>query len=198
MATQSRQLTTEPMPISQNALNVMAVSPIFNFLANNFGHVYLGDHYETGSASLPSGAYFCDAQAKMWEFARCLNAHQFTGAEGFFDFSWYMSKDPRQYPHDYAQCAPIAQSSDLQSAFDGMQQTWLQPVSLLPDEKQYGTDPVVTYLDRTRWDTGGDNSSKCGDPIPTGREIVRRDKASQEMICAKPGCTLEGEKCVKD
>jgi hypothetical protein len=197
MATQSRQLTTENMPISQQALDVVASTPVFNFLANSYGHVYLGDHYQTGSMSLPSGAYFCDAQAKMWEFARCINMHQYIDAESFFDFNWYMTNDPRQYPQDYAKCTPIAQATDLKSAFHGLQDTWLQTTSLLPDETQYGTDPVTTYLNLTRWDVG-DDAGECGEPIPTGLQVIRKTTAVPEMICAKPGCTLVNQKCVKD
>jgi hypothetical protein len=149
----------------------------------------------------------------MWEFARCINMHQYTDADSFFDFNWYMTNDPRKYPKDYAKCTPIATDIDLKSAFHGMQETWLITSSLMPDETQYGTDPVTTYLDRTRWDVPGGNT--CGDPIPTGLQVMhqtmhKKDPANAgdiehteatstpDMICAKPGCTLVGQKCVQD
>ena len=83
----------------------------------------------------------------------------------------------------------------------------------MPDETQYGTDPVTTYLKLMRWDVPEGNS--CGDPIPTGLQVMHQTmhkkdpkktydfdhtegKITVDMICAKPGCTLVGQQCVKD
>ncbi len=185
------------MGIDKDAMKVVSYDPIFNFLANSFGHSYLGGRYETGSASLPSGAYFCDAQFKMWEFAKCINMHQYTDAESFFDFNWFINNDPRTYPKDYAKCTNIAQDIDLKSAFRGLQDTWLIKQDVRPDNKEYGVDPINTYLPLMRWDVPGGDT--CGDPIPTGLSVIRRDGTFPEQICAKPGCTLICQDCgVKD
>ena len=202
------------------AVNNLIANPLFNFIGNNFGHTYMGGHYPQEDVFTPSGSYFCDAMARMWEYARCINMLQYnagpsngvatqgpdgstpptSGSENIYDFKWYESNDPRKYPAEYASCSPIIQSVDLKSAFRGLEDTWLVDETKATEDQAYGTDPVETYLKLTRWDVAGGND--CGNPIPTGLAILRgagKDvKATPELVCAKPGCTLIGQKCQQD
>lgn len=184
------------MPVSAGAWDHIITTPAFNFLANSFGHVYLGGHFPAGAPNLPPDTYLCDAMARMWEFGRCINMNQYSGAEGFFDFTWYMATDPRQFPADYAACTPILAKDALNrdnlnliDAFNGKQAQWLMHPDLAADGNGYAIDPVTTNQNLISWDTATGGNGECGAPIPTGLTIYRKDTSYEDYICAKPGCT---------
>lgn len=211
---------TNDQPAYTTAVNNLVGNPMYNFIGNNFGHTYIGGHYPKEDFYAPSAPYFCDAMARMWEYARCINMLQYNagptnanntngpdgkpspvpGSENIYDFKWYESNDPRKYPAEYQSCSPIIQDVDLKSAFRGLQDTWLVDDTAAKEDTAYGTDPVETYFKLTRWDVDG--GDKCGDPIPTGLTIYRgagkTATSSPELVCAKPGCTLIGKECQKD
>ncbi len=174
------------MPISPGAWDYIVSTPAFNYVASNFGHVYLGGHFAVGGPEVPEGQYFCDAMARMWEFAHCINANQFTDAENFFDFNWYVNNDPRKYPAGYAACVPPNTPIDLREAFNGRQAEWAYTdAAATADGTAYLIDPVRTYLNLTDWTVNDD----CGPPVPTGIRVYRKDRSYPEYFCAKPGCT---------
>lgn len=174
-----------PMSVPAQYWDKLVTTPAFNFLANSFGHVYMGGHYATGQPWLPNGDYICSAIAKMWDFARCVNAVPDAANEDFFDLSWYINNDPRKYPPDYMACEPVMRTNDLADAYNGHQEMWLLPMDLAPDGQAYAIDPVKTYANLTSWTV----NNECGEPIPTGLRIYRKDTDYDEYICAKPGCT---------
>jgi hypothetical protein len=184
-----------PIPFAAGALDHIVTTPAFNFLSNSFGHYYLGDRFYIGNTVdqdtpyLPSGDYFCDALARVWEIARCIDVNQYTTADNFFDFSWYEANDPRIYPTDYQKCTYAVKGVDLQSAFRNVQSQWLMDPNLAINTNTYGVDPMQTYAALTSWDPAIPGSNACGTPIPTGLTIYRKNSSYADYICPKPGCT---------
>lgn len=179
------------MPVAAGAWDAVVTTPGFRYLAPNFGHYYLGGRFNPGGAALPPDTYVCDAMARMWEYGRCINMNQYGGMDGFFDFSWYVNQDPRQFPVGYAACQPAmsVNPNNMAAAFNGRQADWLMPPDLGQDGTSYPIDPVVTYQNLISWDPAVGGTAECGDPIPTGLTIYRRNTTYPDFICAKPGCT---------
>lgn len=164
----------------------------------NFGHTYLGGRINRENPGVPLANFgLCDALARVWEFARCINFNSYQGADDFFDFSWYMENDPRIFPEEYARCESSVLALELQTAFNGMHtQFTLSPEPQL-NEQPYRTDPIGPLRDYPIYPLVGDMASydiSCARvaPIPTGLVIFRPGGNPEEYIehiCAVPGCT---------
>ena len=183
-----------PITVHAGSWDHIITTPAFNFLAHNFGHTYLGGRYDIGMPSLPGATYFCDAQARMWEMARCIDFHQYPDAEGFFDFNWFMNDDPRKYPAFYDACKPAVEAINLREAFNGLEAQWTLNPDPATDAEPYKTEAMASNMPRISWDY----DDTCGDPVPTGLTIRRFQWEEDEYICVKPGCTNVGGSCVRD
>lgn len=81
------------------ALQTAVGSVLMTYLGNNFNNTFLNgrsplDYTFTGVAG---GGYECDRMQQVWDTAKCMNFFDEGDHDGFYDFSWYITHDPRTF-----------------------------------------------------------------------------------------------------
>lgn len=141
--------------------------------------------------------------------------------DGFYEFTRYARLDPRKLPEQFASCEAAKENIRLtmRSAYNLMQaqqggaggggaSSDSENLFVLPEEnpnndQSYKDDPLVSHLQFILPDSGcGTNGSPAGGPIPTGVTVTRNDKDGgqttyDEKICTNPGCSYNGQSCVR-
>lgn len=185
--------------------------PLLDYLDNNFRHTFLGGRSVAPSTPPPPyGSYTCDAMAYVWRIARCMNfmdeqAPNDTAFDGFYDFPFYNTTDPRIFPPEMAACTPPAAPEDIASriaaAYNNQQQYYVlqteNPLTLnSADTTPYATDPILLHLP---FMLAGDCSNAA--IIPTGVKVERNDlgTAYDEKICSIPACSYDytADECIR-
>lgn len=169
---------------------------LLGFVWQNFGHTYLGDRMQaTGADAELTDFTMCGALARVWEFARCVNAMQHPNSDDFFGFKWFNENDPRVYPDEYQQCtAPAVELTHMKTAFNGLENLHVLPREPVMDETPYKVDKVGSLEKHPIYPKAqGDIACDSVKPIPTGLTIFRRQYDGSifeynEHICVVPGC----------
>lgn len=192
---------------TDEALSKVVGQALKSYLDQNFKHTALGGRLSVDLASThvdtvtSDGKYSCDIMKQVWELARCQN-FMARKEDGFYDFEYYKSNDPRNLPSGYAACsAGSAMTKDTLSeawdlamkiAFNQQQAKFVMPAGDdgKLDETKYKVDEVKTHLDLIM-------PENCSDvkPIRTGLMVTRGDSEHPDMVCPAPGCTFDGGAC---
>lgn len=174
-----------------------------DYLTNNFGHKYLGDRATsdyTPSGSVTGGTYTCNQMATVWEEAKCLNFFDEPTHDGFYDFAWYASNDPRSLPTSYAACTSPTDGTynyaNMQTiAFNGKETTYVLDPENPNNTAPYNVDTLVTFLNFIL-PRGVAPATSCQPPIRTGITVNRRLVASYpDAVCPNPGCYYDQTTC---
>ena len=130
-------------------------------------------------------------------------------SDSFRDFSWYESRDPRQFRPPSFQC-PVAGNNAIQGiqaqtafgqarteAFNGDQAMFDVDNGNVLDGNPYLEDDLVSHLDMILPGTGCGGSAV----VPTGVTVQRTDVNGNtpypEFVCSKPGCSADpGGTCI--
>lgn len=149
------------------------------------GGVKVGVKNVAGNA----GAYSCSEMMKVWNAARCMNFMNKPAQDGFHDFEYLKTNDPRQLPT----ACPNNGITDvwIKRAFNNKQERYVLTPENPMDAEVYTDDPMKTYLDRINpvGTALADNCSKDG--VPTGVIVFRQGSRPEhyyEKVCPNPGC----------
>jgi hypothetical protein len=157
--------------------------------------------------------------ARVWRDAKCADFMNADGTnwlqlneDNFFDFPWYVDKDPRQRPARFGTCNP---SPDMQKtmevAFDTIESNGLPRPKVAmhtippdPDEASwlnedaYEEDPYETHLQKILAPRVDERIQQCRDShkVPTGIIVIVDINAKPddgntylECICTNASCT---------
>jgi hypothetical protein len=156
-------------------------TPTQTYINSNFSHAYLGGHMT--AAPPAGGAGSCAVMAAVWQAAHCIDFFERPAQDGWFDFQWYASNDPRTLPQACT-TNPI-NAGTIAIAFNGKQGSYVPATENPNDATQYLVDDINAHTDV--FGTDCDTSPM----IPTG-VIVNRPGFSpatyNEKFCAYPGC----------
>jgi hypothetical protein len=185
------------------------------YVQSNFGHTWLGGRaagnsvLDNGPYTVQSGGtYACNNMARVWQLAKCMNMFDKPAHDGFFDFQWYSTNDPRRLPTTpapLAACtAPALFGTTPAIAFNGQQARYMLNPENPNDAAQYTVDNVTSYF-------GLIDPGQCGDPnipnsdqgIPTGVQITRpgfNPATYEDHVCPNPGCYYDpnARRCVNN
>ena len=187
------------------------------YLQSNFPHTYMGGRLPVSTdppPNRPAGQYLCDAMEYVWREIKCTNfldKSAFTNdtpdIDGFYEFTRYAQQDTRRLPPQFASCAPAATNINLtsRSAYNQRQTQFIMPQENPNDEEPYIDDPLVSRLEYILPAPGcGEGATPAPVAIDTG-VMVRRNEGGltrnaiadySEHVCANPGCSYDGERCV--
>lgn len=166
---------------NSGSISNTVIFPTFTYVFSNFGHTFLGGHAPlVAAAGTPGG---CVTMAYVWQLAHCINFYDNAATDGWFDFSWYTSNDPRTLPR--ACTTNSVQNGDINIAFNGKQGSYVPAAENPNDATQYLVDDINAHTDVFGTDCA---SSPM---IPTGVIVHRKDFTPEdykEKICPYPGC----------
>lgn len=162
------------------------------YIANNFSHTYLGgrssDNYTVNNVTGNAGSYNCATMRTVWQEAKCMNFFNRPGQDGFHDFQYLTSNDPRQLP---TACANNGITTEwINRAFNGQANRYVLQTENPMDNTNFVTDPMTSHLNRIN-PVGTAPATACADPIPTGVVVYRRGGTPEyyyEKVCSNPGC----------
>lgn len=182
------------------------------YVQSNFGHSWLGGR-AAGASTLDAGpytvqsggTYACNNMATVWQLAKCMNMFDKPAHDGFFDFQWYTTNDPRRLPTTpapLAACAaPALFNTSPAIAFNGQQARYMLNPENPNNAAQYNVDNVVSHFDLI-------DPGSCGNPpndqgIPTGVQITRpgfNPSTYEDHVCPNPGCYYDpsARRCVNN
>lgn len=177
-----------------NAFAQVIGTSVTNYLFA-FSHTALGGRDLNNTLKRPDTktvgdfTHDCYRMDEVWKFAKCKNFLEpdTFANDGFYDFKWYSTNDPRKWPT--ACPAPAIPPSYLDVAFNqetdrytGAENPWP------PDGTPYVKDPVTTYFELIL-PVGHALAPNCGDPILTGVCVKRNAmNAYADAVCPNPGC----------
>jgi hypothetical protein len=180
------------------ALQSLIFAGLRGYIEQNFGHTYLGGRSAndyTMPGSLSGGNYTCDQMKTVWNDAKCLNFFDEPTYDGFYDFYWYQTNDPRQQPTSggFTACQPPDDTTykydNMQNiAFNGKQTSYVLNPENPNDATAYKVDTLVTFLNFIL-PKGVAPATNCQPAIATGITVNRRLIAAYEdAVCPNPGC----------
>lgn len=163
------------------------LTPLLQYIANNFGHDFLGGH-AVALDTTPGVAAGCNLMNQAFEYAKCMN---FRTDDDFYTFSDLASMNPRQFP---SPCADTGVTADL--------------INVARNPR-----PTFTYADFDPLDAPfmrHEDGPTCAPGHETGVEVevVRRGynllgivlfpgrDTINETVCPTPGCVYNGSECV--
>ncbi len=198
------------------ALTALVYEGLVNYLTTNFPHNFLG-HRADSDYDMPTTwanptapyTYQCDRLREVWREAKCLNFFdEANGAgvrrnhDGFYDFAWYQTNDPRQLPPEdagtgFAACIPPAEEPYTFATMQRISFNDRQAMYVLSPENPnnvgtlYNRDDLVTFLNFIL-PRGVEPATECQDPIQTGVQVNRRMGGGDypDGVCPNPGCYL--------
>lgn len=177
------------------------------YINTNFNHDYLGDRavgldYERPATSaVDEGAYTCGEMYEIWDTAKCMNFFGLgnrggdPNLDGFIDFDWLSSDDPRNLPTSMGTCpTPALYGDAIATAFNdgGGSGARSSARYVVTDESDfsggnYEVDNVVTHLDFIM-EVGHPLAGSC-QTVHTGIQVDRVNiPAYEDGICPNPGC----------
>ena len=207
------------------ALGRLILTGLTSYITENFPHTFLGgrstlDHVMTTNPQAGGNyTYTCDRMRVVWEAAKCMNFFNRATAngavtenhDGFYDFRWYNTNDPRQLPtgNQFAACSPpgVTPPSGIPPVppagvytFEQMEaisfNTRQNMYVLTPENPNnataYNRDNLVTFLNFIL-PVGVAPATACiTQPIQTGIRINRRmtNAPYDDGVCPNPGCYL--------
>jgi len=170
-----------------NALNTLVARGASRYIADNFGHTFLGGRSTADyalSEDITQGAgyvYNCAAMAQAWEAARCLNFNDQPSVDDFFAISHYNSEswDPRSTLPEGFLCEPPG----------GWESNYLRAIN---DPMVYQEQLVSARLNFFGPACEGPESAPR---IPTGIQVRRGQGGNavnyDEYVCVNPGCAYD-------
>lgn len=174
------------------AFDTVVTSALTSYISTNFGHTYLGGRTAINSniqsVTGNAGVYNCSEMLKVWNAARCMNFMDKPGQDGFHDFEYLKSNDPRQLPSACPNNGITAQWIDR--AFNNKSARYVLTPENPLDATPYTDDPMTTYLSKIN-PLGVAPAAACADPVPTGVIVFRQGFAPEyyyEKVCPNPGC----------
>lgn len=188
------------------ALAELIHSGLVDYLTNNFNHTFLSGRattdYTPGSPMASGGeTYSCEMLRRVWEEAKCMNFIDEASIDGFYDFRWYQSNDPRTMPTTMAACtspatAPYTFATMEGIAFNARQDMYVLTGTEAPPTPAtgYNRDNLVTFLNFIL-PRGVAPATACTTPIRTGVTVNRRGGggAYPDGVCSNPGCYLSAD-----
>jgi hypothetical protein len=192
------------------ALQDLVLAGLVNYIETNFSHEFIGGRsatpHQAFETEVSAGNYECGVMAMVWNEAKCMNMLQKEDFDGFYDFSWYQTQDPRHLPSTLVACKPpvagensvydFTKAADI--AFNQRADLFIAPEDNPNDDLPYLADPLVTFLDFIL-PIGTGTAKTCADPIYTGIMVTRRGlQEYPDAVCSNPGCyyDFESSKCV--
>ncbi|MCB9988851.1 MAG: hypothetical protein H6868_05885 [Rhodospirillales bacterium] len=183
---------------TRDLLVLMVGDALSLYLQWNFSHNFIGDrlNFGGGIGGVGGGGYHCQNMFKVWQAARCIDFYNLpysdrSDKDGFFDFPWYGSDDPRDLPHAMASCLPSINPIHLTIAFNGKEALYTLAAENPNDAAPYLEDPVKTYLAWIMY-KGHPMAPVCHNPpIKTGVTVKRNNFAPPaygDAVCPNPGC----------
>lgn len=185
------------------ALTSVVSSAMLTYLSNNFSNTFLdGRTPIVGSRGGAGGRdYACDKMQQVWDMAKCKNFMDQDDHDGFFDFAWYATNDPRTYDLNQAwsqanSCGGSIPASVQNVAYNNQSASYVMPTENpgIGDTKPYQDDPVKTYFSQILplgEPLPGGGTVSCADPILTGVTVTLTDgKTYPDAVCPNPGCHL--------
>lgn len=194
------------------ALDEVVGSAFRTYINSNFDHDYLGHRAEgndyTGYTSpVQSRSYSCAEMSRVWQLAKCTDFFEYdnrdsggVNRDGFMDFDWYNSTDPRNLPPG-SECSPPGTSPGiysvaLETAFNQdaprrEASRYYLPAGAETDfgASPYDVDNVVSHMDFILHQ-GHPLASSC-QTIRTGITVNRVGMSEYpDAICPNPGCHL--------
>lgn len=195
-----------------SALGRLILEGLTSYIQENFPHTFLGgrsteDSIMTTNPQAPSGyTYTCNRMRVVWEAAKCLNFFDRTTGtsatqnhDGFYDFRWYNTNDPRQLPtgSNFAACpVPAGDPYNFQVmegiAFNTRQNMYVLATENPNDATAYNRDNLVTFLNFILPVGVAPTTACISQPIQTGIQVNRRMTGGQyaDAVCPNPGCYL--------
>lgn len=173
------------------AFDEVVTSALTNYISTNYGHTFLGgrstENYTPSNVTGSAGNYACDRMLAVWNAARCMNFMNQT-QDGFHDFEYLRSNDPRQLP---SACPTNGITTTwIDRAFNNQSSRYVLSPENPMDGTAYTEDPLVTYLSRIN-PYGVAPAAACAAAIPTGVVVYRQGSAPEyyyEKVCPNPGC----------
>jgi hypothetical protein len=182
------------------ALQNLISAGLVDYITNNFPHKYLGGRSTLDSnisGSVTGGTYTCDQMGKVWNEAKCMNFFDEKDFDGFYDFKWYETNDPRKLPTEFAACVPPDDDpykfAKMQTiAFNTRETTYVLLAENPNDATAYKVDNLVTFLDFIL-PKGVAPATTCKPPIKTGIRVKRENMTEyDDAVCPNPGCYYTG------
>lgn len=154
-----------------------------------------GLNYDSAPLGTGNWSHNCKNMAGVWQEAKCMNFIDISDPQqdGFYDFDWYVSNDPRRLPQACPANIGSLVSQSLNTAFNGDQARYVLPAALelnVPpgNGTPYNIDAVVTHFNRIM-PVGTPLASTCSAAIPTGVTVVRNQVPPYpDGVCPNPGC----------
>ncbi len=200
------------------ALDEIVIQPLTAYIDTNFPHTFLGGRVEEDPETfLVAGDYSCETMSFVWQAARCTNfmdagTEERDALDGFYDFPFYVTNDPRRFPEDFPACEPDDRiEAAIIEAYRGEGQDgehgeeWHQfvlevdndPVPAIEGtgDVLYEEDPILVeeILDIAL-------PGACADSavIPTGVYIeIPGQSDFEEFFCSMPSCSYDGGECIE-
>jgi hypothetical protein len=192
-----------------SALTTAVADALDTYISLNFGHRLRGGRSPSldGQGAAPlidgvvsGGSYSCDLMQRVWDEAKCANFFDEANHDGFFDFAWFYSNDPRtrnlSNPWSAANaCASPISQVEANVAYNGRANLYSAAENQWPgaDATPYADDPIQPRFDLLLPE-GAQNPSggtvACAPPIPTGVCVRRGGGVAEypDAVCPNPGC----------
>lgn len=192
---------------TDDALTFVVLQPFNEYFRSNFSpDQQYGDYLNNrtqGQNHRPSqrvsgGDYGCAEMQKVWQLARCMqfNPEAENRFDGFFDFQYYESTDPRtesntwnlmcQTPDSRIATARQAAFNQDQELFDVGPDNDTGSEAAEGNGTPYREDDIVTHLDKVL-------PGSCNHCVRTGIQVQRPDMGQfDEQVCTNPGCPAPG------
>ena len=205
-----------------SALGRLILTGLTSYIEENFPHTFLGgrstiDNVMTSNPQASgSYTYTCDRMRAAWEAAKCMNffnrisqdpnAPATEAHDGFYDFRWYNTNDPRQLPtgNQFAACTVPAGTPYTFQEMEAISFNTRQNMYVLTPENPnnataYNRDNLVTFLNFILPVGVAPTTACITQPIQTGIRVNRRmtSGAYNDGVCPNPGCYLNagGTQC---
>lgn len=193
--------------MSTNTALEQVVNMAFQIYINtNFSHTYLGGRATidyTGMGTVANATYACGEMAAVWQEAKCTDLFEYSrggnpNLDGFMDFAWYRSNDPRDLP---TACTPppgmynLAINTAFNNAAPQRQANRYYITSETDfNASPYDVDNVITHLDFILPE--GDPLVSSCQTIQTGITVNRVGVSTYpDAICPNPGCHYDQSSC---
>lgn len=175
-----------------SAFDQVVTSALISYINTNYSHTFLGgrstENYTPQNVNGNAGAYSCDRMLAVWNAARCMNFLNQT-QDGFHDFQYLTSNDPRRLPTVCPNNGITA--TWINRAFNNQATRYVLDPENPMDGTDYTNDPMVTYLDRINPVGVAPANSCASQGIPTGVVVFRQGFTPEyyiEKVCPNPGC----------
>lgn len=158
-----------PQPGLAALLTKTVGDPLKTYNTKNFPNKSLNGRAKADkddSTTIAPGEYNCDAMAKLWQEAQCMDFMNDPEQDGFFSFAEYAAGDKRKKP----------------SACTGPGAAWNTNIEAAKSKKS----DVTTFFDQV---------DKCDGDSKVINIGILMTNGEQQKFCVPPGCIFKEDKC---